>query len=112
MEGWRPLAGLPPLSAAGKNAAYHWPSVANAALARSCVLFPTAPREQLAALAALEERLADNLRSGAPSGIFARSVKRGREVATALFEWSKSDGGHEGYVHNFPPYQPPVGHGL
>ena len=113
MDGWRPLAGLPSLSAAGKNAAYHWPSVANAALASILrFLFPTSPPERLAALAALEERLADDLRPGVPSGIFARSIKRGREVATALFESSKSDGGHAGYLHNFPAYQPPVGRGL
>jgi hypothetical protein len=113
MEGWRSLAGLPPLPTVGKNIAYDWPSVANAALAAILrFLFPTAPREQLAALAALEERLADDLRPGVPPGISSRSVARGQDVAAALFEWSKSDGGHEGYLRNFPPYQPPVGPGL
>jgi hypothetical protein len=85
------------MPAAGKNVAYDWPSVANGALAAILrFLFPTAPREQLAALAALEERLADDLRPGVPPGISSRSVARGREVAAALFEWSKNDGGHDG----------------
>jgi hypothetical protein len=33
-------------------------------------------------------------------------------VADHVFEWSQADGGHEGYLHNFPPYAPPVGPGL
>lgn len=33
---------------------------------------------------------------------FDRSVKFGRDVASAIFEWSKTDGGHEGYKRNFP----------
>jgi hypothetical protein len=44
--------------------------------------------------------------------VFARSVRRGQGVAAAVFEWSKSDGGHEGYLRNFPPYDPPVGPAL
>lgn len=31
-----------------------------------------------------------------------RSVKFGESIATALYEWSKTDGGHEGYIRNFP----------
>jgi hypothetical protein len=30
-----------------------------------------------------------------------RSVLFGRSVAEAIFEWSKTDGGHEGYLRNF-----------
>ena len=33
--------------------------------------------------------------------IVERSVKYGQAVASAIFDWSKSDGGHEGYRHNF-----------
>jgi hypothetical protein len=32
-------------------------------------------------------------------------------VAAAVFAQSRSDGGHEGYLHNFPPYDAPVGPG-
>lgn len=31
----------------------------------------------------------------------ARSVAYGKSVAEAIFEWSKTDGGHRGYLHNF-----------
>lgn len=33
--------------------------------------------------------------------VVARSVAYGRAVASAIFEWSKSDGGHRGYLNNF-----------
>jgi hypothetical protein len=32
---------------------------------------------------------------------FERSKKFGIDVAKAIFEWSKTDGGHRGYLHNF-----------
>ncbi|WP_431123675.1 vanadium-dependent haloperoxidase [Flagellimonas flava] len=35
------------------------------------------------------------------SEIVERSVSYGKEVANAIFEWSKSDGGHRGYLYNF-----------
>lgn len=34
--------------------------------------------------------------------VVARSVAFGRAVATALYEWSKGDGGHQGYKDPFP----------
>lgn len=30
-----------------------------------------------------------------------RSVAYGKSIAQAIFEWSKTDGGHRGYLHNF-----------
>jgi hypothetical protein len=115
IPGARSLAGVLPglgkVPADGKNASYHWPSVANSALAAILRrLFPTAPSASLAAVDALERHFAD--RSGVPHGIYKRSADRGREVAAHVFEWSRGDGGHEGYARNFPPYTPPVGPGL
>jgi hypothetical protein len=98
------------MPAAGRNAAYHWPSVANAALAailRS--LFPTAPADLQADITQLEATLAGS----APRGIGQRSADRGRAVAAAIDGWARTDGGHEGYLRNFPAdYVPPVGPGL
>ncbi len=38
----------------------------------------------------------------------ARSVAYGRGVAAAIFEWSKTDGGHRGYLKNFDKsFEPP-----
>lgn len=107
------LSGLSGLPQAGKNDVYHWPTVANSGLAEILrSLFPTASSTNLAAIEALEEGFADELRPTLPPGVFNRSVDRGRAVANAVFDWSTSDGGHEGYLNNFPPYDPPVGPGL
>ena len=72
-------------------------------------LFPTAP----AALHDQIDELEAASATGVPPGIQSRSVDRGRAVAAAIHDWSKGDGGHEGYLRNFPTsYVPPPGPGL
>jgi hypothetical protein len=106
------LQGLEPLPADGANAAYHWPTTANAALAESArLLFPGMTAERRAALQTLEASF--EAQGVAAPGIRARSIERGQVVARAVFDWSRSDGGHEGYLRNFPTtYVAPVGPGL
>jgi PAP2 superfamily len=41
-------------------------------------------------------------KTGVAQDVIDRSVKYGQAVANAIFEWSKTDGGHEGYKRNFP----------
>jgi hypothetical protein len=97
----------------GRNAAYDWNIVANstlASVARS--LFPTASAEDRATIDSLEGGILAGARHGVPVGIVRRSVERGRQVASAVFDWSLADGGHEGFANNFPPYVPPIGPGL
>jgi hypothetical protein len=114
MSDHRSMAGLlndlPPLPAKGTNAAYHWPTVANAALAQILrLLFPTAPANRRADI---DNQEASLVGSGAP-GVINASTDRGRAVAAAVFDWSRADGGHEGYLRNFPTtYVPPEGPGL
>jgi hypothetical protein len=100
------LSGLP---RTGLNVAYHWPSAANAALASMTrSLFPTAPEGLRSQIDQLEAQLQDDV----PRGILSRSVDYGRQVAEAVDAWSRSDGGHEGYLRNFPSdYVPPAGPG-
>jgi PAP2 superfamily len=98
---------------ASSNRAYHWPTVANSALAailRSLV--PTASAESAAAIDELERRFATNAQTVLPPGVYRRSEARGADVARHVFEWSTSDGGHEAFLRNFPPYTPPSGRGL
>lgn len=110
----RSLAGLlnelPALPASGRNAAYDWPLAANAALAEILrALFPGAPAERRTAIEVLE---ASHI-AAAPRGIRERSIDHGRAIARAVFAWSITDGGHEGYLRNFPNgYRPPSGPGL
>ena len=103
------LNDLEPLPRSATGIAYHWPSVANAALAAMArSLFPTAPNAVRAEIDLLEARLHGDV----PHGILLRSVDRGREVAAAIDTWSRGDGGHEGYLRNFPSdYVPPAGTG-
>ena len=108
----RKLNGLTqPPRAAGLE--YHWPTVASSTLApifRS--LFPTATKESRSAIDELERRFSTEARRMLPSDVYRRSVRRGSDVARHVFEWSKSDGGHEAFLQNFPPYTPPSGEGL
>ena len=41
-------------------------------------------------------------KTGIAQDVIDRSVKYGQDVANAIFEWSKTDGGHESYKRNFP----------
>jgi hypothetical protein len=104
------LNDLAPLPRHDSAIAYHWPSVANAALAAMTrSLFPTAPDTLRAEIDLLEE----HLNGGVPRGILRRSMDRGREIAASIDAWARVDGGHEGYRRNFPSdYIPPTGPGL
>jgi hypothetical protein len=116
MPGRRSLAGQ--LNDLGRppgpsDHAYHWPTVANRALAsilRS--LFPTAVAESAAAIDELERRFASSAQAALPLGIYRRSDARGADVAAHVFDWSTTDGGHEAFLRNFPPYMAPSGPGL
>jgi PAP2 superfamily len=95
------------------NGRHDWPTTANAALASIFRrLIPTAGPAELRDAGMLEAHYERDFRLALPPGVFDRSVRRGREVADAIFTWSRNDGGHEGYLRNFPPYTPPVGPGL
>ena len=114
IEDGRSLAGqvraLPTMPAAGRNVAYDWGIVANSSLASIArLLFPTASGENRAAVDTLEEGILAGARRGVPPGVVRRSVDRGRQVAAAVFDLSTTDGGHEAFAKNFPPYDPPVG---
>jgi hypothetical protein len=117
MPGYRSLAGqlngLPALPLPPDHA-YHWPTVANSALAATIRAFlPTTPDANQTAVTDLERGFADTFARRLPPAILERSIKRGQTVAAHIFAWSRSDGGHEGYLTNFPAgYVPPAGPGL
>jgi len=108
------LNGLTSLPAINPGAAYHWPAVANAASATILRrLFPTSSDALKAAIDALESRWNTDAVVAAGSEAATRSAEYGRSVAEAVFVWSQNDGGHEGYLRNFPTdYVPPTGDGL
>jgi PAP2 superfamily len=118
MSGYRSLqgqlTGLSGLPGAADRAKLHWPTVANSALAGILRrLFPTTPAENAAAIDTLEESLGERFRRQLPQSVSARSARRGEAEAEAIFAWSTDDGGHEGFLRNFPASSvPPVGRGL
>ncbi|OWP64211.1 phosphoesterase [Hymenobacter amundsenii] len=106
MPGSRSLAGqLQQLSTLPQPTAgqlYRWPLSANAGQAYILKnLFANAPAANLARIDSLENALAREY-AGPNQAAANRSAAYGREVAQAIFEWSKTDGGHQGYLRNFP----------
>ncbi|MEX2622573.1 MAG: vanadium-dependent haloperoxidase [Acidimicrobiia bacterium] len=114
MDGYRSLhAMLPgfPVTPLSPGSEYHWPTVANHALATILMrLFPSdAPN--LGQVAALQESF--DVGVDVPRAVRSRSVERGVTVAEMVSLWAMSDGGHQGYLHNFPAnYVIPQGQGL
>lgn len=95
------------------DSTYHWPTVANSALATILrLLFPTTPSGNIAAIDELERRFAGEAQAALPFGIYKRSVARGTDLARHVFDWSTTDGGHEAFRNNFPAYTPQSGPGL
>lgn len=93
---------------------YHWPTVYNAALSKGFTLFfPTAPAAQLFQLYTLEQKWNDQFKKEVPNDVFVRSVEFGRQVATTIHAWGKTDVlGHEAWLRTTDPnYIPPTGEG-
>lgn len=108
------LNGLDSLPQPEEGEVYYWPAAANSAMASTLrYLFPTASPANRAAIDALEGSYAAQYKSEVDEDVYGRSALYGKSVAKAIFEWSKDDGGHEGYAANFPSnYLSPTGTGL
>ena len=105
------LTGLSSLPKPEAGQQYNWNVAANSAEALITKrLFGNATTAQRTTIDSLETALNQPYRGAAE---FDRSVRFGQQVAQAVFDWSRTDGGHEGYLSNQPTnYVPPVGVGL
>lgn len=118
MAGYQSLVGelndLERLPKLGGPVNVHWPVAANAALASlTRRLFPNATPENLAVIDALEAHLNQQYKKEVDDATFWLSTVWGRSVARAVYIWSLSDGGHEGYGRNFSDdFIPATGAGL
>jgi len=87
---------------------------ANAALADAARYYYANMSDNLSTVvdnleATMEEELAVNISAAS----LADSKAYGKTVSAFIYEWSKTDGGHEGYLHNFPTdFVVPTGEGL
>ncbi|CCH55740.1 hypothetical protein BN8_05025 [Fibrisoma limi BUZ 3] len=95
------------------NQRYNWAISANAAQATILKsLFANLNDAGKARVDSLENALFTQLKE-TDDAINERSVAFGRAIAAAIFDYSKTDGGHEGYNRNFPAnYVVPTGPGL
>jgi hypothetical protein len=108
MPGHRALAGqlneLQSLPPAQPDEAYHWPTVAHAALGTMVrMMFPNATAEMKARIDTLDRELPlkhaadfEAVRLDVERGI--RSTTHGKLLAMAVMTWARTDGGHENFL--------------
>lgn len=97
------LNGLGTLPDPESNAAYSWPIALNAGQAEILRNIYVQTSDQNKAKIDSLEATFRSLYSNhiGDTAIINRSEKYGRMIARRIFEWSKTDGGHRGYLQNF-----------
>lgn len=107
------IQGLTTLPQPESGKAYNWALSANAAQATILRnLYTKTSDGNKATIDSLEKALQTQF-SDADTTVNRRSITFGRQLAEAIFDYSKSDGGHEGYARNFPTsYVLPTGAGM
>lgn len=117
MQGYQSIApqlnGALTLPAITEGKQYYWPASANAALAFTLNnLLPHTSPALLQSVDSLEAYFYNAFRAGNDVQTLERSADFGKQIASAIFEWSKTDGGHEAYKNPFSDsYVPPAGPG-
>ena len=97
------LNGLPALPATLPKVSYYWPASANAALASMMrYLYPMTSPANKAAIDSLEATNIAFYEKEAQREILKRSSEFGKSIASAVFEWSKSDGFDNKTVFSLP----------
>jgi hypothetical protein len=93
---------------------YYWPESLNAAMASlTKQFFESTSAANLKTIDSLETVFKTQFQAATSSDKVTNAETYGRQVANAIFEWSKTDGGHQAYKNvTDPTYTPPVGPGL
>ncbi len=97
------LDGLNSLPIPQKNKKYDWKLALNAAQASILknIYNQTSDQNKLK-IDSLEKTVFEYYtKNNEDKALIERSVSFGKEVASVIFEWSKTDGGHRGYLRNF-----------
>jgi hypothetical protein len=104
----------PTLPLVQNNQEYFWPAAANAAMADMMRgMFKTANGVKIQRIDSLENALNQKFSTESTPEVLRRSVDFGKSIASAIYQWSRTDKGDEGYLRNFPAsYSPPTGVGL
>jgi hypothetical protein len=97
------LNGLEKLPSIETGKTYNWQLSLNAgqaAILRN--IYNQTSDENKAKIDSLEQLIFENVTSQIEDkALIDRSVAFGRSIAESIFEWSKTDGGHRGYLNNF-----------
>jgi len=101
----------------GNGSNYVWSIVANAAMAEiELQLFENTSSSNKTQITVLEANLLDYYiaaNSITDQQIISKSILLGKQIATAVYESSKTDGGHQAYTNLFPAsYVNPAGPGM
>ena len=104
------LATLPQIDATKE---YNWALAANTAQYTILkLLYATTSDANKATIDSLKTIMETSLKAGIAQDVIDRSTKFGLDMATAIFDYSKTDGGHEAYNNVFPSdYVVPTGPG-
>lgn len=97
------LNGLGNLPLPEKGVAYNWPLALNASQAEILrnIYIQTSDKNKTK-IDSLEQHFESLFKKQNPGESIAdRSILYGKKIAQLIFEWSKTDGGHRGYLNNF-----------
>jgi len=97
------LNGLGNLPVPEKGVAYNWALALNAGQAEILrnIYIQTSDKNKNK-IDSLEQSFETVLKNKTPDGeVVKRSILYGKKIAQLIFEWSKTDGGHRGYLSNF-----------
>jgi hypothetical protein len=97
-----------------KHQVIHWAASANGAMAFILKnLFANTSDANKVTIDSLESVLNSQYQSEASAQIVSESADYGKSIANSIFEWSKTDGGHEAYLGaTSSTYEAPTGPGL
>tara|TARA_R110002050_G_scaffold159735_1_gene289149 strand:- start:8820 stop:10124 length:1305 start_codon:yes stop_codon:yes gene_type:complete len=93
------LGSLPKIDPAKE---YNWALSLNAGQSEILKkIYVQTSEENIQKIDSLEQLVFNQFQQDIDTETVLRSVAFGKTVANAIFEWSKTDGGHRGYLHNF-----------
>lgn len=105
MKGQLPAFATLPTPETGSN--YYWPLALNAGQATMLKLLYPVPvnlsQELKTKIDSLYNLILSEKSNNLSVPVVDRSVKFGEDLAKAIFEWSKTDGGYEGFLRHFDP---------
>ncbi len=108
------LTDMPAIVVPDLTQEFNWAIAANAAMVFVAKnYYPKMPAAKLTEVQNLEASLNEKWGKSSSADVVERSKTWGNLVAKTIFEWSKTDNGHEGFDKNFPSnYVPQKGAGF